>query len=265
MRCFNPKGNILSTPVDISSSVIIRNGKEICIPNRFFNRQALRMYGFLIIDKPAGITSAGAMNSVKRLLPRGVKLATRGHSIHLRRVYWFCLIGKATKRCEELMGQPKQYEGTIRLGATTETDDPESVRANRRKRYANRRNGSARCVGAIYWSHRTNAAGLQRPENCGQRACDRIRAGETVVPKPRLVHMDDISLLDYAWPDAKVRIDCGRGTYIRAIARDLGKKLGVGGYLTQLRRTRSGPFKIDRAVTLERLRADGVERYVIDS
>jgi tRNA pseudouridine55 synthase len=70
-------------------------------------------------------------------------------------------------------------------------------------------------------------------------------------------------LLDFAWPLLRVRIDCGRGTYIRSIARDLGQTLGVGGYLTQLRRTRIGSFAIEKAVTLEQLQSDGVTPHLL--
>src|SRR5207249_8320597 len=97
----------------------------------------------------------------------------------------------------------------------------------------------------------------------GQRACDRVRAGQSIDLKPRAVRVYQIALLNYTWPDVKVRIDCGRGTYIRAIARDLGKSLNVGVYLTALRRTRSGRFDIEQAVTIDQLRADGVERHLI--
>ena len=71
-----------------------------------------------------------------------------------------------------------------------------------------------------------------------------------------------IDLLDYAWPWLKLRIDCGRGTYIRSIARDLGEALGVGGYLTELRRTRIGGYSVEHAVTIEMLRADGIDRHM---
>jgi len=80
--------------------------------------------------------------------------------------------------------------------------------------------------------------------------------------EPRRVRVYGIELLDYAWPFAKLRIDCGRGTYVRAIARDLGEKLGVGGYLTELRRTRVGPFVAEDAVTPERLQAEGVAAHL---
>jgi tRNA pseudouridine55 synthase len=221
------------------------------------------MFGFLKIDKPAAMTSAAAVNSVKRLLPRGTKVGHAGTLDPFATGLLVILIGKATKRCEELMDQPKQYEGTIRLGATAETDDPESPpqvvgRATPPTESAVRDalmrfKGDIQQIPPVYSALKI----------AGKRACDRVRAGETVELKPRTVRIYDIVLVDYAWPDAKVRIDCGRGTYIRAIARDLGQMLGVGGYLTALRRTRSGSFQIEHAVTLEQLSADGVERHLV--
>ena len=97
----------------------------------------------------------------------------------------------------------------------------------------------------------------------GRRAYDVARRGGEVKLEPRTVHVYGIELLDFAWPLLRLRIDCGRGTYIRAIARDLGEALGVGGYVTQLRRTRVGEFAIDSSVTLERLTADGIGAHLI--
>jgi len=82
------------------------------------------MNGLLLLDKPAGISSAGATNRIKRLLPAAPRSATPAHSILSPPVY--CLFNWERQTLEELMNQPKQYEATIRLGATTETDDPES-------------------------------------------------------------------------------------------------------------------------------------------
>ena len=97
----------------------------------------------------------------------------------------------------------------------------------------------------------------------GKRSSDRARAGESVVPKPRLVRIDALEVLDYQWPTLRLRVACGRGTYVRSIARDLGAVLGVGAYLTALRRTRVGPYLAEDAVTLERLGAEGVEPFLV--
>ena len=221
------------------------------------------MFGFLTLDKPAGMTSAAVVNTVKRLLPRGTKVGHAGTLDPFATGLLILLVGKCTKRCEELMNQPKQYEATIRLGATTETDDIESPPRPVAEAVApdetTLRETLKRFIGDIeqippaYSALKIN----------GRRACDRVRAGQKVDLKPRAARVYHIGLLNYTWPEVKVRIDCGRGTYIRAIARDLGKSLNVGGYLTELRRTRSGSFDIDHAVTLDQLRIDGVERHLI--
>ena len=96
----------------------------------------------------------------------------------------------------------------------------------------------------------------------GQRAYKLARGGAEVRLEPRTVQVYGIDILDVAWPLLKLRIDCGRGTYIRSIARDLGEALDVGGHLTQLRRTRVGEHTIDRSVTLEQLQADGIEKHL---
>jgi tRNA pseudouridine55 synthase len=96
----------------------------------------------------------------------------------------------------------------------------------------------------------------------GRRAYDLARQGQSVDLKPRTVRIDALELIDYQPPDVQVRIDCGRGTYIRSIARDLGEALGTGGYLTALRRTRVGRFHIEQAVTLERLQSEGIEPHL---
>jgi tRNA pseudouridine55 synthase len=92
----------------------------------------------------------------------------------------------------------------------------------------------------------------------GRRAYDLARRGQDVQLEPRTVNVYDIQLLDFTWPLVRLRVDCGRGTYIRALARDIGAALNVGGYLTQLRRTRIGEYSVEQGVTLEKLAVDGV-------
>jgi tRNA pseudouridine55 synthase len=167
------------------------------------------------------------------------------------------LVGKATKACERLMDSPKQYEATVKLGATTPTDDPESPETPTP--------GAAPVAGgAVEAALRAFVGEIrQRPpvysalKVGGRRACDLARAGTPVEKEARPVRVYGIEVLGYDWPLARLRIDCGRGTYIRAIARDLGESLGVGGYLTELRRTRVGPFTTADAVTPARLAAEG--------
>jgi tRNA pseudouridine55 synthase len=96
----------------------------------------------------------------------------------------------------------------------------------------------------------------------GRRAYDLARKGKEVVLEARPVRVYAIEVLAYDWPLLRLRIDCGRGTYVRAIARDSGEALRTGGYLTQLRRTRIGSFDAADAVTLERLKSEGVVQHL---
>jgi tRNA pseudouridine55 synthase len=96
----------------------------------------------------------------------------------------------------------------------------------------------------------------------GRRACDRVRAGEQVELQPRTVMVYGMELLKFEYPFAQLRIDCGRGTYIRSIARDLGEALNVGGYLTGLRRTKIGDFMADQSVSLETLTPENISKLI---
>jgi tRNA pseudouridine55 synthase len=224
--------------------------------------------GFLPIDKPAGLTSARAVDRVKRLLPRGTKIGHAGTLDPFATGLLVLLIGKATKQCEAVMGQRKTYEATIKLGAITATLDPETAEEPFIPKTGTgpARPGVVRVSREELETALSTQVGeiLQVPpvfsalKVQGRRAADRVRAGQVVQLAPRVVQVYCATVLSFDWPLAKVVIDCGRGTYIRAIARDLGEVLGVGAYLTQLRRTRVGQFDVSSAAALEGLTSETV-------
>lgn len=224
-----------------------------------------QIHGVLNIDKPAGMTSATVVARVKRLLQGRAKVGHAGTLDGFATGVLLILVGRATKRCEELMGSAKQYETTIRLGVTTDTLDPTGVVQEfpdvilpPEWRVAE---AVSRQVGVIQ----------QVPPNFsalkvgGKRASDRTRAGEALDLPPRPVRIDAIDILGYDWPNLKLRIDCGRGTYVRSIARDIGQTLGTGGYLLELRRTRVGEYGIKNAAALESLTAEAIVARLIPS
>jgi len=221
------------------------------------------MEGVINLDKPPGLTSARAVGVVKRLLPRGIKIGHAGTLDPFATGVLLLLVGRATRSCERLMDAPKQYEATVRLGATTATDDPESPETLapepvRRPSPAAVSAAVQKFVGDIL--QRPPAFSAMKVE--GRRAYDLARGGKPVHLDARPVRVYGIEVLDYEWPLLRLRIDCGRGTYIRSIARDLGVALGTGGYLTRLRRTRIGNFEAAAGTTLERLRAEGVAPHL---
>jgi tRNA pseudouridine55 synthase len=173
------------------------------------------------------------------------------------------LVGKATKQCERLMDEPKQYEATVKFGATTETDDPESPEIPWPRQGTDAPPPTRAELEAALRSFVGEI--LQRPPPYsamkvgGRRAYELARKGDLVKLEPRKVKVYGAELLGYDFPLARVRIDCGRGTYIRSIARDLGAALDVGGHLTALRRTRVGAFEADGAVAPQALASVSVE------
>ncbi len=220
------------------------------------------MNGIINLDKPPGISSARAVTKVKHLLPRGTKIGHAGTLDPFATGVLLLLIGRGTKLCENLMDEPKQYETTLKLGATTATDDPASPE---------RVTPDAHPVELDRIRHQLQGfVGLvpQRPPDYsalkihGQRSYDLARKGLLTPAAPRQVRIDSIEILAYEWPLLKLRIDCGRGTYIRAIARDLGESLGVGAYLTELRRTKVGPYTAADAVTLDIVAHEGPEKHL---
>jgi tRNA pseudouridine55 synthase len=219
--------------------------------------------GVINLDKPPGLSSARAVDAVKRLLPRGTKIGHAGTLDPFATGVLLLLVGRATKACERLMDSPKQYEATVKLGASTATDDPESPEvpapAVTPPPGASVAAAAQSFVGDIL--QRPPAFSAMKVE--GRRAYDLARKGNVVELEPRPVRVYGIEVLEYEWPILRLRIDCGRGTYVRAIARDLGAALGTAGYLTQLRRTRVGTFTVEDSVTLERLREEGPAAHLL--
>ncbi len=214
------------------------------------------MKGLLVVDKPAGLTSHDVVARVRRLA--GTRKV--GHAGTLDPMATGVLvigINQATRLLGHLLLTDKAYDATIRLGATTSTDDAEGeVIATAPTEEVSEdaiRDGLAAQVGDI--EQVPSAVSAIKVD--GKRAYERVRAGEQVELAARRVHVAAIDITRIERDPDGISVDisvrCSSGTYIRAIARDLGSGLGVGGHLTALRRTAVGPFGIDAARTLDDL------------
>lgn len=219
--------------------------------------------GLLLVDKPQGLTSHDVVARARRAL--GTRKV--GHAGTLDPMATGLLTlgaGSATRLLTYLVGLDKTYETTMRLGAATTTDDAEGEVVSTAEPAAVAEVTDEALTAGI----RTLTGEIdQRPSSVsaikvdGRRAYDRVRAGEEVELASRRVAISAFEVLavrrtaDAIEVDA--RIDCSSGTYIRALARDLGAALGIGGHLTALRRTRVGPFDVADAVTLEALAEQG--------
>jgi tRNA pseudouridine55 synthase len=218
--------------------------------------------GILLVDKSRGYTSMDVCAVVRSRLrragphvPKRLKVGHAGTLDPMATGLLVVLVGRATRLCEALMADTKVYETAIDLAHASTTDDAEGEvsevppPAEAPDLDLVRRTIAQSFTGVV----------MQRPPAYsaisvgGQRAYDLARAGREVNLEPRPVRVDAFEVLEYRWPVLKARITCGKGTYIRALARDLGRALGVGGMLTELRRTRSGAYTVDQARTLDQL------------
>jgi len=214
--------------------------------------------GIINLDKPPGLSSAAAVDRVKRLLPRGTRIGHAGTLDPLATGVLLILIGTATKSSQALMNQPKTYQATVKLGATTPTDDSESQEQPTPNPPVPTIEQIRTALAALIGQVPQVPPAYSAKKLAGRRAYKLARRGTQVYLEPQTVRIDAIEILAWQWPLLKLRIDCGRGTYIRAIARDLGQILQTGGYLLELRRTRIGPFSVDGSVTLPQILRDGI-------
>lgn len=212
------------------------------------------------IDKPYRISSFGALAHVRYVLSRTlghkVKIGHAGTLDPLATGVLILCTGKATKRIEEFQGQTKEYTATLQLGATTASYDMEhEVNALFPTEHITRElinDTLPQFIGDIEQIPPTYSAVKVN----GDRAYELRRAGEEVKLKPKHIHIDEIEVVDFDVEKMQLslRVVCGKGTYIRALARDLGRALNSGAYLTALRRTRVGDFTIDRCLDYEHIR-----------
>lgn len=198
------------------------------------------IHGWLILDKPVGMTSTHAVAIVKRVF----RAKKAGHAGTLDPLASGCLpiaLGEATKTVPYVMDGKKAYRFTVTWGTETNTDDTEGTATQTSDKRPARADVEAmlpRFTGAI----------LQVPPRFsaikvdGERAYDLARDGEEVELEAREVLIDSLAIVAHDGNSTTLEAECGKGTYVRAIARDLGRALGCFGHVTALRRTRVGPF-----------------------
>jgi tRNA pseudouridine55 synthase len=206
-----------------------------------------RPFGLLNLNKPGGMTSRDVVNRVTKHL-RKVKVGHAGTLDPLASGVLVVCVGPATRLIEYVQDAQKTYRTVIRLGATSNTLDADGQIIENPDAPIPTRSQIEQVlptqVGTI----------LQLPPQFsalkveGKRAYDLAREGQVIELAPRPVRVDRIGLLSYEWPRLELEIDCGGGTYIRSIARDIGEALGCGGLVEVLIRTRIGQFRIEDAV-----------------
>jgi tRNA pseudouridine55 synthase len=212
-----------------------------------------RLDAALLLDKPVGPSSNAALQQVKRLLD-AAKAGHAGTLDPLASGLLVILLGEATKFAGMLLGQDKEYLATLRLGETTATGDAEGEVIERRPvdvPDAEVRAALGRLVGRIAQVPPMYSA-LKRG---GVPLYALARRGRSVARAPREVEIFELELLGRRERDIDIRVRCGKGTYVRALAEDIGAALGTGAHLAALRRVASGPFRVEDAAGLDSLAA----------
>jgi tRNA pseudouridine55 synthase len=214
-------------------------------------RSKRRIDGVLLLDKPRGLSSNAALQRAKRLF-RAYKAGHTGTLDPLATGLLPICFGDATKFAQALLDADKTYAAMLRLGATTTTGDVEGEVVATRPVTASRQEVEAllkKFVGRIAQVPPRHSA-LKRD---GRKYYEYARAGVEIARHAREVEIRELELLSWQSPDLELRVRCGKGTYIRVLAEDIGAALGCGAHLTGLSRTGSGGFALADAVTLDDL------------
>ena len=207
--------------------------------------------GILLLNKPSGISSNQALQKAKKIL----KVSKAGHFGTLDPLAEGLLIigiNSGTKLSKFLLNDEKEYEATIRLGISTDTDDSEG-------RVITSNNTEINIETLLEILDQCRGEQTQIPPKYsaikiqGRKLYDYARKGEEIDIQPRKVTIHFLEILEFEYPTLQIKLKVSKGTYIRSIARDLGQKLGVGAHLTKLVRTGQGDFSLVNATTFENL------------
>ena len=207
--------------------------------------------GIILLDKPKGFSSNAALQKVRWLL-NAEKAGHTGSLDPLATGVLPLCFGEATKFSQYLLDADKGYETLMQLGVTTTTADAEGEVLERRPVTVGRAD-----IEAVLPDFRGDISQIPPMYSAlkrdGQPLYKLARAGEVVEREPRSVTIARLDLLDCEAEQARLAVDCSKGTYIRTLVEDIGQRLGCGAHVAELRRTKAGPFDLSRTVTLEEL------------
>ena len=206
--------------------------------------------GLLVVDKPQGVTSRAVVDRALNWFPRKTKLGHTGTLDPLATGVLVLCVGRATRLVEYVQRMGKAYRSIFTLGTTSTTDDADGTLTTLSEYDPGEeavRAGLAKLVGTL----QQVPPAFSAAHVSGRRAYDLARRGREVQLEARPVQVHGITLVRYAYPEVEVHVECGKGTYIRSLARDLGTALGTGAYVSMLRRVRVGPFTPEQATPLD--------------
>lgn len=218
--------------------------------------------GLLVLDKPQGMTSRTAVDRALRWFPRHTRMGHTGTLDPLATGVLVLCLGSATRLTEYVQHMDKVYHTTIRLGLRSDTDDADGMVVPVEGAQPPTAGELAEVLATFVGVIEQVPPAYSAAKVTGQRAYDLARRGQQVALQPRRVQIHGIDVLRHEWPFLDLEVRCGKGTYIRSLARDLGERLGCGGMVQTLRRTRVGPFRAEDAVHLDAPAAEARARVL---
>ena len=228
------------------------------------NKKTSSQFGFILIDKPSGMTSHDVVDYLRKI----TKIRKIGHAGTLDPIATGLLIlgigRKATKKLSQFQKLDKEYIAKIRLGAVSDTFDREGkililkkVKIPKEKEV---KEVLENFVGEILQTPPPFSAKKIK----GVKLYELARKGILVKAKSKKVKIYKIKLLKYKFPYLEIKVNCSSGTYIRSLAKDIGEKLGCGGYVEELRRTKIGNFRVEKAQKLENLNSKNWQKFLFE-
>lgn len=208
--------------------------------------------GVLLVDKPSGPTSHDVVDRIRRRF-RFKKVGHGGTLDPAATGLLIILLGRGTRLSSRFMSSDKTYEGVMRLGITTDSQDADGQVTREADPSGVTREQLEREMAAFKGDIYQTPPMVSAIKVDGVPLYKLARKGEEVERKPRLIHVYEFRLLDFTSPRAAFVLRCTKGTYVRTICHDVGEHLGVGAHLEQLRRTESGGYKVTQAIPLDAL------------
>ncbi len=221
------------------------------------------MSGLLNVYKPRGITSYDVIRRLRRCLRPKTKLGHAGTLDPLAEGVLVVCVGAASRLAGLIQAREKEYLFVAELGAVSSTDDAEGKIEPTPGASPPPPGAVAEAVGQFVGRIEQVPPAYSAVKVGGRRAYKLARAGRKPDLKPRPVTVHALEVLSYAYPRLRLRVECGRGTYVRSLVRDIGRRLGVGGYCLELVRTRVGCFHAEQAVKIDSLAPGAIEALLI--
>ncbi|MBF0593512.1 MAG: tRNA pseudouridine(55) synthase TruB [Candidatus Omnitrophica bacterium] len=218
------------------------------------------MEGIIVVDKPSGMTSHDVVSRVRRSLNMK-KVGHAGTLDPLATGVLIILVGNSTRLFDKFVGFDKAYDATMQLGLKTHSADIQGQTLQERPFDGISRKDVEAAFLRFTGDIEQIPPMVSAVKHKGERLYKLARKGINVVREPRKVRVDVLKVLDFSLPFVKFCLDCSKGTYVRQVAEDVGEVLGCGACITEIRRTKVGPFGIESAVKLEELNESHLRRW----